>query len=53
MIGRTPVDFYDADRDEPILVCAGDRIKFKSISSSEFTEVEADIKAGSFNLELK
>jgi KipI family sensor histidine kinase inhibitor len=53
LIGRTPVDFYDADRDEPILVCAGDRIKFKSIPSSEFTEVEADIKAGNFNLELK
>ena len=53
LIGRTPVDFYDADRDEPILVCAGDRIKFKSIPRSEFTEVEADIKAGSFNLELK
>ena len=51
--GRTPVDFYHADRDEPILVCAGDRIKFKSIPSSEFTEVEADIKAGNFNLELK
>ena len=53
LIGRTPVDFYDANRDEPILVCAGDRIKFKSIPSSEFTEVEADIKAGNFNLELK
>ena len=53
LIGRTPVDFYDADRAEPILVCAGDRIKFKSIPSSEFTEVEADIKAGNFNLELK
>lgn len=53
LIGRTPVDFYDPDRDQPILVCAGDRIKFKSIPSSEFIEVGADIKAGNFNLELK
>ena len=53
LIGRTPVDFYDADRDEPILVCAGDRIKFKSIPSSEFTEIEKGVKAGDYNLELE
>ena len=53
LIGRTPVDFYDANRDEPILVRAGDRIKFQAIAKSEFIEIEADIKAGAFNLEVK
>ena len=53
LIGRTPVDFYDANRDEPILVRAGDRIKFQALAKSEFIEIEADIKAGAFNLEVK
>ena len=53
LIGRTPVDFYNANRDEPILVRAGDRIKFQAIAKSEFIEIEADIKAGAFNLEVK
>ena len=53
LIGRTPDDFYDANRAEPILVRAGDRIKFQAIAKSEFIEIEADIKAGAFNLEVK
>ena len=53
LIGQTPVDFYDAERPDPILACAGDQIRFKAISSDDFWRVRSEIKAGQYNLELK
>jgi len=40
LIGRTPVRLYDPYREEPILLCAGDYIKFKSIDEKEYKEIE-------------
>jgi inhibitor of KinA len=36
IIGRTPVAPYDPDRREPFLFRAGDRVRFRRISQSEF-----------------
>ena len=36
IIGRTPLKLYDADREQPVLLSAGQYIKFKPISGAEY-----------------
>ena len=36
IIGRTPLAVFDAEREEPSLFAAGDRVRFKPISRAEF-----------------
>ena len=36
IIGRTPLTVFDAERQEPSLFCAGDRVRFRAISRAEF-----------------
>ena len=51
LIGRTPIDFYDVHRTEPILVKSGDRIKFKSIEVDEFEYIRARINFEQFKVD--
>ena len=37
IIGRTPLKIFDATREQPSLIKAGDRIQFYPISKDEFT----------------
>ncbi len=39
IIGRTPLAIFDARRDRPFLLRAGDRVQFKSISPKKFAEL--------------
>ena len=36
LIGRTPLRLFDAGRDEPALLRAGDRVRFRAIGAEEF-----------------
>jgi KipI family sensor histidine kinase inhibitor len=36
LIGRTPLDLFDATKAEPALLQAGDRVEFRSITGDEF-----------------
>ena len=36
IIGRTPLQMFDISRDLPALLCAGDRVYFRSITRAEF-----------------
>jgi inhibitor of KinA len=36
IIGRTPLKLFDAEREEPVLLKAGDTVQFYSISKDEF-----------------
>ncbi len=47
LIGRTPVELFDASRERPSLLAAGDRVKFRAISREEF-EVPSTSTAGLF-----
>ena len=38
LIGRTPLRIFDATRDEPTLLAAGDRVRFRPISLDEFRD---------------
>jgi inhibitor of KinA len=41
LIGRTPLKLFVPARNPPVLLCAGDRVKFRTISSEEFAKLEA------------
>lgn len=42
IIGRTPLRLFSPDREEPFLVKAGDRIRFRSISEAEFRRLSEE-----------
>ena len=50
LIGRTPVNFYDPKRAEPILVAAGDRVRFEAISLDAYHAAREAVKAGTFDI---
>lgn len=53
LIGSTPVRPYDPNRARPILYSAGDYIKFKPVSESEYTDLERRQTAGGQIWEVK
>ena len=48
LIGRTPIEFFDPKRDEPILVAAGDRIQFQPVSMAEYEGLRKEVEAGNY-----
>jgi len=36
LIGRTPVRFFDLDRDPPSLLAPGDRVRFRAVGAGEY-----------------
>lgn len=49
LIGRTPISLYDSSKESPILLEAGNYIKFTPISVSEYREIEQQVKAGVYH----
>jgi inhibitor of KinA len=45
IIGCTPLRIFDAERQEPSLFAAGDRVKFKPISRAQFEEMSQKLSA--------
>ena len=48
LIGRTPVKLYDPDREKPVLLEAGQYIKFCPINETEYAAVERKVNEGSY-----
>ena len=51
IIGRTPLPIFDATKEMPFLLKAGDQVQFQAISSRDFHTIAKDIAAGNFSLE--
>lgn len=49
LIGRCPVPLYDAGRSAPVLLAAGDRVRFEAIDRTAFDRITADAAAGAFD----
>ncbi|WP_420405122.1 5-oxoprolinase subunit PxpB [Nisaea sp.] len=45
LIGQTPVEFFDPERAEPILVAAGDRIRFEPVSVADYESIRKAVEA--------
>ena len=50
IIGKTPVDFFNAKSSPPCVFNAGDKLQFFAISKTEFLNIEQDIKNNKFQL---
>ncbi len=48
LIGRTPLKLYDAYREKPILLEAGQYIKFRSVTQTEYDQIEKQVADGSY-----
>lgn len=49
LIGRTPLKLFDAARDEPILLAAGDEVTYRAISAEDYAAMLAQVEADSFD----
>ena len=47
LLGRTPFRLYDPAAAEPILLRAGDRVRFRPIDAASFDALAAEVAAGS------
>lgn len=48
LIGRTPLKLYDADREKPVLLEAGQYIKFCSVTEKEYRTIEKQVEDGTY-----
>lgn len=48
LIGTTPVDVYNLEREEPILYSAGDYLRFIPVSEEEFESIKLQIESGTY-----
>jgi inhibitor of KinA len=48
ILGRTPLRLYDPSAADPILLRAGDHVRFRAIDRAEFDRVTAAVAAGTF-----
>ena len=50
LIGRTPVQLFDPQRDPPVVVEAGDFIRFAPITETTYYVVQQQVQVGSYQL---
>jgi KipI family sensor histidine kinase inhibitor len=48
VLGRTPVPLYDPTAADPILLRAGDHVRFRPIDRAEFDEITTGVRAGAY-----
>ena len=41
LLGRTPLKLFLPEKNPPVLLRAGDRVKFRAITAAEFAKLEA------------
>lgn len=52
LMGGTPVDFYDPEREEPILCKAGEYIRFVPITIDDYYDIRRMIVKGTYQIEI-
>lgn len=51
LIGRTPINGFDAGSSQPFAFAAGDYLQFKAISPDEFFTIRREVEAGAYTPE--
>jgi KipI family sensor histidine kinase inhibitor len=52
LMGMTPVKTYDPNREVPILVEAGDYIRFVPVDEAEYERIKAEVEAGTYQVRI-
>ena len=50
LMGKTPVRTYDPDREVPILVEAGEYIRFVPVTEEEYLKIEEEVRNGTYQV---
>lgn len=50
LIGRTPVQLFDPGRDPPVLMEAGDYVRFLPITEDAYHDIQRQVRAGSYQV---
>lgn len=53
LIGRTPVSLFDPSRTPPVVVEAGDSIRFVPITPDDYADIERDLRAGTWTISVR
>jgi KipI family sensor histidine kinase inhibitor len=53
LIGRTPVSLFDPSRNPPVVVEAGDSIRFAQISLEDYAAIQREIRQGTWTLSVR
>lgn len=48
IIGHTPVQLYDAKKEEAVLLQAGDYLQFRAVNMAEYEEILAQVECGEY-----
>ena len=48
LIGRTPLKLYDSEREKPVLLSAGQYIKFCPVTEDEYKKIEKQVAEGTY-----
>jgi inhibitor of KinA len=48
LLGRCPVPLFDAAAASPALLAPGDKVRFEPVSAERFSELQAQVRAGTF-----
>ena len=48
LIGRTPLKLYDPDKEPPVMLSAGDYVRYVSISEEEYLEIKNQVEEGTY-----
>lgn len=52
LIGRTPLKLYDPAKEPPVLINAGDYVRYVSITEEEYTEIQNQVEKGSYKVNV-
>ena len=50
LIGRTPIELFDQDRDPPVAVDTGDYVRFVPVTESEYLDIQGRVQSGSYTI---
>lgn len=53
LIGRTPIPLYDPARECPVLLEAGDRLRFRPVGAEEYLGIERDVRNGTWRARVE
>jgi len=53
ILGRSPVNLFDKNREVPTPFSAGDKIKFIAVSKEDYYEIEKQIEKGNYKLKIE
>lgn len=53
IIGRTPLNLYDASKNPPVFIQAGDYIRYISIDETEYKRIEQEVAEGSYQVKIQ